>query len=54
MTREHNRTPIRTHQLRQIDVVDDADWLKDYERVLMHEGTVEECLVVLMPKEYTL
>ena len=54
MTREHNKTPIRTHQLRQIDVVDNADWLTEPERVLMYQETIEECLLVLMPKEYTL
>ena len=54
MTREHNRTPIRTHQLRQIDVVDDADWLKEPERALMYKETIEECLLVVIPKEYTL
>ena len=54
MTREHNKTPIRTHQLKQIDVVDDADWLKEPERVLRYQETIEECLLVVMPKRYTL
>lgn len=52
MTKEKDRTPIRTYQLRQIDAVDDADWLKETERVLMYEEAIEECLMVVVPKGY--
>jgi len=46
-------TPIRSYQIRQIDVIDDADWLTDTERVLRYEEEIEECMLVVVPKEYT-
>jgi len=53
MTKRKDITPIRTYQLRQIDVIDDADWLTETERVLRYEEEIEDCLLVVMPKEYT-
>ena len=34
-------------------MIDDADWLTDTERVLRYEEEIEDCLLVVMPKEYT-
>ena len=53
MTKRKDITPIRTYQLRQIDVIDDADWLTETERVLRYEEEIEECMLVVMPKDYT-
>ena len=46
-------TPIRSYQIRQIDVIDDADWLTETERVHRYEEEIEDCLLLVMPKEYT-
>ena len=51
MTKRNDITPIRTYQLRQIDVIDDADWLTDTERVLRYEEEIEECMLVVVPKD---
>ena len=53
MTKRKDIAPIRTYQIRQIDVIDDADWLTDQERVLRYEEEIEDCLLVVMPKDYT-
>jgi hypothetical protein len=51
MTKRKDITPIRSYQIRQIDVIDDADWLTEQERVLRYEEEIEECLLVVVPKD---
>ena len=54
MDKEKHKTPIRTSQIRNIEVVDDADWLKESERVQQYEEELWECLSVIIPKRYNL
>ena len=54
MDKEKDTAPMRSSQVRNIEVVDDADWLKESERVQKYEEELEECLSVIIPKGYNL
>ncbi len=54
MDKDKDTAPMRSSQVRNIEVVDDADWLKDSERFLMYEEELEDYLLVVVPKDYNL